>query len=90
VLDLCILDIESLRFSYSVIAASAIAHFISKETAMHVSGLSWTELLPCVSWMRPFVEVALENGPVFVKHYDDVPSEDCHNIQTHSACLSLL
>ncbi|CAL1294473.1 unnamed protein product [Larinioides sclopetarius] len=90
VLDLCILDIESLRFSYSVIAASAIAHFISKEIAMHVSGLSWTELLPCVSWMRPFVEVAHENGPVFVKVFDDVPFEDCHNIQTHSACLSLL
>lgn len=38
VLDLCILDVESLKFSYSVLSASAIAHFMSKETAMHVSG----------------------------------------------------
>ncbi|GBM73412.1 hypothetical protein AVEN_109902-1, partial [Araneus ventricosus] len=37
-----------------------------------------------------FLDEVLENGPVFVKHYDNVPSEDCHNIQTHSACLSLL
>ncbi|GIY77640.1 hypothetical protein CDAR_63251 [Caerostris darwini] len=90
VLDLCILDTESLKFSYSVIAASAIAHFISKDKAIHVSGLSWAELIPCVTWMKPFVEVVYDNGPVDVKHFNDIPSEDCHNIQVHSASLRLL
>lgn len=90
VLDLCILDIESLKFSYSVLSASAIAHFISKETAIHVSGLSWDELLPCVTWLKPFVETAFENGGADLKHFSDVSSDDWYNIQTHSAGLKLL
>ncbi|GFY58847.1 hypothetical protein TNIN_324911 [Trichonephila inaurata madagascariensis] len=90
VLDLCILDTDSLKYPYSVLAASAIAHFISKETAMHVSGISWGELLPCVTWMKPFVEVACDNGPVQMIHFNDIAVEYRHNIQTHSASLRLL
>ncbi|KAG8198483.1 hypothetical protein JTE90_017349 [Oedothorax gibbosus] len=90
VLDLCILDLESLKYSYSVLCASAMAHFISKETAMHVSGLSWSELLPCVTWLKPFVEVSEENGFTDLKYFSDVPAEDCHNIQTHTASLRIL
>ncbi|XP_042903588.1 G1/S-specific cyclin-E1 [Parasteatoda tepidariorum] len=90
VLDLCVLDIESLRFPYSVLCASAIAHFISKETAMHVSGLCWSELLPCVAWMKPYVEVAVENQVPDVKLFHDIPADDAHNIQTHTAGLKLL
>ncbi|GFS42146.1 hypothetical protein NPIL_141801 [Nephila pilipes] len=90
VLDLCILDVDSLKYSYSILAASAVAHFISKETALHVSGLIWSELLPCVTWMKPFVDASYENGPVQMMHFNDIPIEDRHNIQTHSASLRLL
>ncbi|GFR23331.1 hypothetical protein TNCT_684181 [Trichonephila clavata] len=90
VLDLCILDTDSLKYPYSVLAASGIAHFISKETAMRVSGISWGELLPCVTWMKPFIEVACDNGPVQMIHFSDVAVEYRHNIQTHSASLRLL
>ena len=37
-LDLCVLDIESLQFTYSVIAASALYHSSSRELALSVSG----------------------------------------------------
>lgn len=37
-LDLCILDINSLEFKYGVLAAAAFCHFISFEDVQKVSG----------------------------------------------------
>lgn len=37
-LDLCVLDVESLQFTYSVMAASALYHSSSRELALSVSG----------------------------------------------------
>ncbi|XP_054710401.1 G1/S-specific cyclin-E1-like [Uloborus diversus] len=90
VLDLCILDLESLKYPYSVLSASAIAHLVSKDIATHVSGLSWSELLPCVSFMKPYVEVVSENAGAHIKNFSDVPTDDWHHIQSHTAGLKLL
>ena len=38
--DLCLLDVECLQYSYSVIAASAIYHMASEHIALSVSGKS--------------------------------------------------
>merc|ERR1719242_2381824 len=37
-LDLCVLDISSLEFSYSVLATSALYHSETEAVALHVSG----------------------------------------------------
>ncbi|KAK3607390.1 hypothetical protein CHS0354_022552 [Potamilus streckersoni] len=89
-LDLCILDVQSLQFSYSVLAASAICHLASREIALQVSGFKWIDILPCVHWMAPYAATVRELGPLMVKFFSNVPSEDSHNIQTHAVDLNLL
>ena len=37
-LDLCVLDVENLQFTYSVLAAAALYHSSSRELALSVSG----------------------------------------------------
>ena len=37
-LDLCVLDVESLQFTYSVLAAAALYHSSTRELALSVSG----------------------------------------------------
>ena len=37
--DLCMLDVGSLEFSYSVLATSALYHTESESVALHVSGM---------------------------------------------------
>lgn len=55
-----------------------------------VPGLSWQDILPCVQWMSPFAVTVREDGPVEIKFFPTVPSEDCHNIQIHNIDLTLL
>lgn len=89
-LDLCVLDIESLQFTYSVLAASALYHSSSRELALSVSGYKWADILPCVQWMAPFAVTIRELGPMEVKFFSNIPSEDSHHIQTHVVDLNLL
>lgn len=89
VLDLCTLDLECFRFSYSLLSASAIAHFISKETAVHVSNLGWDQILPCFTWMKPFVEAAFEESVTNLKQFSDQEQRVWHDIQTHSVSMKL-
>ncbi|XP_026880441.2 G1/S-specific cyclin-E2-like isoform X2 [Electrophorus electricus] len=89
-LDLCILDINSLDFKYGVLAAAAFCHFISFDIVQKVSGLTWEDLEGCVNWMAPFVEVMMGYDGVKLKHFAKVSSDDRHNIQTHIDYLSML
>ncbi|XP_041375900.1 G1/S-specific cyclin-E-like isoform X2 [Gigantopelta aegis] len=89
-LDVCMYDIGCLKFSYSVLAASALYHMSSKDIALAVSGFFWQDILPCVQWMSPFAITIRETGPIEVKFFPTVPSEDSHNIQTHCVDLQLL
>merc|ERR1719233_1304189 len=41
--DLCMLDVGSLEFSYSVLATAALYHTESENVALHVSGYSWQD-----------------------------------------------
>ncbi|XP_050399181.1 G1/S-specific cyclin-E isoform X2 [Patella vulgata] len=89
-LDLCTLDIGCLQFSYSVVAASALYHMSSQEIALSVSGFKWPDILPCVQWMAPFAVTMREAGPLEIKFFSTVASDDSHNIQTHSVTVALL
>ncbi|XP_068849040.1 G1/S-specific cyclin-E1 isoform X3 [Capricornis sumatraensis] len=89
-LDLCVLDVGCLEFSYGVLAASALYHFSSSELMQKVSGYQWCDIEKCVKWMVPFAIVIRETGSSKLKHFRGVPAEDAHNIQTHINSLDLL
>lgn len=89
-LDLCILDIECLEFTYGVLAAAALFHFSSFELVHKVSGYEWSDLEFCVKWMIAFALAVREAGHLEMKSLKGVAPEDLHNIQTHSKQLVLL
>ena len=47
-LDLTVLDVGSLEFSYSVLAASALYHTENEAIALSVSGYQWRDIAACV------------------------------------------
>ncbi|XP_038580733.1 G1/S-specific cyclin-E2-like [Micropterus salmoides] len=89
-LDLCILNINSLDFQYRVLAASVLCHFIHQETVEKVSGLSKEATQLCVNWMAPFVESLGQFGRATLKDFTTIKKEDRHNIQTHTDYMTLL
>ena len=90
ILDLCILDIESLRFPYSHLAASALYHLTNRHITQAGSGISVETLLPCIEWMRPFVEVLIERGFSETHIFDGISTDEQHTIQNHSVDFELL
>ncbi|XP_028392483.1 G1/S-specific cyclin-E-like [Dendronephthya gigantea] len=89
-LDLCVLDLESLDFPNRVLAAAALHHTVSTIDITQVTDIPWSELLPCVQWMRPFAAAVREQGTVNVRLFEKIAPEDCANIQTHTNNLTLL
>ena len=89
-LDLCTMDVLSLRYPYSVIAAAAVYHTVSERMALETSGYNWEEVSSCIFWMAPYALTLREAGPVEVKTFSNIPLEDTHNIQTHNVDLALL
>ncbi|XP_050993298.1 G1/S-specific cyclin-E2-like [Labeo rohita] len=89
-LDLCILDINSLDFKYGVLAAATLCHFMSADVVQKVSGLKWEAIETCVNWMAPFVETAMRYESAQLKEFGQVLPEDRHNIQTHVNYLCML
>ncbi|RLW13412.1 hypothetical protein DV515_00000414 [Chloebia gouldiae] len=88
-LDLCILDVNSLDFPYRTLAAAALCHYTSVEIVKKTSGLDWDSISECVQWMVPFVNVA-KKVPVKLKNFKKVAVEERHNIQTHTNYLDML
>ena len=92
-LDLVTLDMDSMSFPYSVLAATAFA--ITQENraqAMAVSGYSWPELAKCHKWMSVFWDTlkAEPSTTIPSKVLHNVNVDNQHNIQTHSVDLQLL
>ncbi|XP_053256236.1 G1/S-specific cyclin-E1 [Podarcis raffonei] len=89
-LDLCVLDVGCLDYSYGALAASALYHFSSCELMQKVSGYQLWEIQDCVKWMVPFAVAIKEVGSSPLKHFRGVPLEDLHNIQMHINTFNLL
>lgn len=53
-------------------------------------GLEWDIISECVDWMVPFVSVVKSTSPVKLKTFKKIPTEDRHNIQTHTNYLAML
>lgn len=89
VVDLALLHIQSLRFSNSILTASALFHFTSEQTVRQCTGYKYQDLSDCIHWLEPFVEAIREiEDPVFIASCKD----DTHATQmhTHIATAGLL
>lgn len=87
-LDLVILDAGSLRYPYSILAASALCLMHNRELALAVSGYNWVDIKGCVKWMTAF-EKALRVEPApQPPSFQSVCPENQHNIQTHTLSTS--
>ncbi|XP_062997268.1 G1/S-specific cyclin-E1 [Elgaria multicarinata webbii] len=89
-LDLCVLDVGCLEYTYGILAASALYHFSSCELMQRVSGYELCDIEDCVKWMVPFAMSIREVGSSALKRFRGIPSEDLHNIQTHINTFDLL
>ena len=92
-LDLVTLDMGSLSYTYSILAATAFA--IAQDDihgATRVSGYSWRDLAQCHGWMSLFWDGLKAEGliPFQLKTFSNVSSENQHNIQTHTVDLKTL
>ncbi|KAH0617553.1 hypothetical protein JD844_015934 [Phrynosoma platyrhinos] len=88
-LDICILDVNSLDFQYRILVAAALCCYTSVLVVKRVTGLDWDSIAECVEWMEPFVRVA-KKYPVKLKNFKKIAAEDRHNIQTHTNYLDML
>ncbi|XP_028326895.1 G1/S-specific cyclin-E2 [Gouania willdenowi] len=89
-LDLCILDMDSLDFSYSILAAAAFCHLSSFDVVHRVSGLTWESMTSCFHWMKPFMDALQSEPRPQLKSFPKVRADDRHNIQTHVIYLNML
>uniref|UniRef100_A0A4W6DVV2 Cyclin E2 n=1 Tax=Lates calcarifer TaxID=8187 RepID=A0A4W6DVV2_LATCA len=83
-LDLCILNINSLDFQYRVLAASVLCHFLQQETVEKISDV----IQPCVNWMAPFAESVSQFGRATLRDFVRI-KDDRHNIQTHTDYMTI-
>jgi len=88
--DLCMLDVGSLEFSYSVLATAALYHTEGESVALHVSGYNWQDIAPCVRWMSAFAYAVNERSPLQPKSFHGIQPDEAHHLQTHAVDLDLL
>ena len=86
------LDYESVRFSYSLLAASALYLFGGKNIKIdEVTGFSKDQLRPCAEWMHHFGVIVSRKLVTCIREIAAyVEPTDLHNIQTHRNALELL
>lgn len=86
VLDLVLLEVNSLQYSYRELAAAVLfACYEPHSLVQQVTGYSYERILPAVEWVEPCVRVQ-EKSRSFgdpLPCFDDVRCEEWHNIQTH-------
>lgn len=83
VIDLALLHIQTLRFSNSILTASALYHFTDEITVRQCTGYEYGDLAECVRWLRPFVETIKEiRNPVFLDSPLSMEGES-HPTQMH-------
>jgi len=83
--DLCMLDINSLNFSYASLAASA-SYFVQESPLP--PELDHEEVGRCISWMTPFAQAVNATGYPQIRSSSS--TEDQSNYQCHSVDIKLL
>nr|CBZ41227.1 Cyclin E delta protein [Oikopleura dioica] len=89
-IDLCLLDIQSLKFLPSQLAAACLYHFSSQDIALDCSGFKMEEIAGAIKWVTPYAETIRDEGLAALKQFRNVKEEDAHNIQTHINSIYVL
>ncbi|KAM4705049.1 G1/S-specific cyclin-E1-like [Rhinophrynus dorsalis] len=89
-LDLCTVDAGCLEYSYRVLAASAIYHFVGMKRIEKASGIGVKELRKCIKWMVPFTSIYNSNRNMEVKDITSDRSEEDYMIQSYNNPYKLL
>uniref|UniRef100_A0A672G7L2 Cyclin E2 n=1 Tax=Salarias fasciatus TaxID=181472 RepID=A0A672G7L2_SALFA len=89
-LDLSILDINSLDFTYSTLASAAICHFSSYNLVHRITGISWESIATCYLWMSTFMDMLRYSPKPQLKTFSKVKPSSSHNIQTHNITHDML
>lgn len=82
-LDLCMLELGSLKFLPSVLAAACLYHFSSEDLALQCSGFTLREISAAIRWVTPFAMTIRDQGLASLRSFRKVKPDDAHNIQTH-------
>ena len=82
-LDFAMMDLRSLRFSYSVLAASCLYHFSSADLVAKCTGYKITDISYCIEWMSAHAEIVRDKGLAELRSFQRSVPLDYHNIQTH-------
>ncbi|XP_019206552.1 G1/S-specific cyclin-E3 isoform X1 [Oreochromis niloticus] len=89
-LDLCILDVNSMDMPYHGLAASVLCYFVDQELVEKVARMPRELLQSCVDWLAPFMDALEDFGTVTRKVFPTVRKEDQHNIQANLDYMSIL
>lgn len=85
VIDLALLHIESLRFTNSILTASALFYFTDEITVRQCTGYRFQDLADCITWLTPFVDTINEiREPVFIASCKG----EAHSTQMHTHIAS--
>lgn len=86
ILDMCLLDIGTLRFSYREIAAAVIFSCLEPQQLItQITGFTYDRILPAIEWVEPFMRFCEKKRAAGdpLPQLDGVNADDVHNIQTH-------
>jgi len=89
-LDLCSLDMTSLGFTSSMVAAGVLYYICGDQVATAVTGYTQAQLAPVCDWMLAFYYTIYELEAPQLKAFSQVSQDDIHNIQTHAVDLDTL
>ncbi len=89
-IDLCLFDIESLKYSYSEIAACAMYHMI-KPSSLKSTGFKFYEIESCLNWLSSYAQVINDyQDNIKLEKFSNIDPENFHNIQLYYQYLDLL
>ncbi|OAF69253.1 G1/S-specific cyclin-E1 [Intoshia linei] len=81
IIDFILMDERSLNFSYSQLVASVLNHTFADDVVYELSGYTREELIPCIYWMTPYIEILSTLPRVSLKKFEKMNPSQFHNIQ---------
>ncbi|CAG0919759.1 unnamed protein product [Notodromas monacha] len=89
-IEFSLMDLRCHQFSYRQVAASAIYLTKNAEMAIRVSGLKYEDLRECITFMEPFFDVILQNGPAKCHFFENYPRKTAYVLQTKNTNYNMV
>ncbi|CAG0920994.1 unnamed protein product [Notodromas monacha] len=89
-IEFSLMDLRCHQFSYRHVAASAIYLPKNAEMVIRVSGLKYEDLKECITFMEPFFDVILQNGPAKCHFFENYPRKTANVLQTKNTNYNMV